>query len=91
MTPDTPPGPANSTPGVPAKAGPRVSACLIVRDAAGEHPLRVNQRLAPKNGPGLSLGVFDFAAGEQGWVEVRNDDADGFVVADAVQFVPRAN
>ena len=36
---------------------------------------------------GVKLGVFSFAAGEKGHVEIRNDGTDGHVVADAVQFV----
>jgi hypothetical protein len=34
------------------------------------------------------LGVYSFAAGEAGWVEIRNDGADGHVIADAVQLLP---
>jgi hypothetical protein len=54
----------------------------------GERSLRVNQRVAPKKGEGFPLGVFEFPA-TGGWVEVRNDGADGFVIADAVQFLPQ--
>ena len=56
--------------------------------ADGEQTVRVNQRQAPQGGRGFRLGVFPFAAGTQGWVEIRNDGADGYVIADAVQFVP---
>jgi hypothetical protein len=31
--------------------------------------------------------AYHFAAGEDGWVEIRNDGADGYVSVDAVQFV----
>jgi hypothetical protein len=32
--------------------------------------------------------VFEFEAGESGYVEVSNAGTNGHVVADAVQFVP---
>ena len=34
------------------------------------------------------LEAVDCAAGDGGWVEVRNDGTNGHVIADAVQFVP---
>lgn len=33
------------------------------------------------------LGAYDFAAGNAGNVTIRNDDANGYVIADAVEFV----
>ncbi len=62
------------------------NATVVVRSRAGEKTIRVDQRRAFK-GDGALLGTFDFDAGEAGWVEVRNDGADGHVIADAVQFV----
>jgi hypothetical protein len=62
---------------------------VVVHSTAGERTLGVNQKQRPKDGQAVSLGVFQFAAGEAGWVEIHNDGADGFVIADAVQFVPR--
>jgi hypothetical protein len=61
---------------------------VVVHSADGEKTVRVNQRLPLKGGQPLRLGVFTFAAGEIGWVEIRNDDTNGYVIADAVQFVP---
>jgi hypothetical protein len=61
---------------------------IMIHGTDGEKTVKVDQRQAPKKGEGFSLGVFEFAAGEKGWVEVRNDGADGFVIADAVQFIP---
>ena len=45
----------------------------------------MNQRV--NNGTWMSLGSFQFAAGTAGSVLVRNDAADGYVIADAVKFV----
>lgn len=62
------------------------NALAIIHHAGGEHTVRVNQRLSHE-GKGVRLGAFRFdAAG--GWVEVRNDAADGYVIADAVQWIP---
>jgi hypothetical protein len=49
----------------------------------------VNQREKPAlDGRFVSLGTFDFAAGAVAKVEVSNAGADGYVVVDAVQFLP---
>lgn len=61
---------------------------VVVASADGEKQMHVDQRKAFK-GDGLLLGVFSFAAGAAGWVEVRNDGSTGHVIADAVQFVPQ--
>jgi hypothetical protein len=64
------------------------NALVVIHSADGEKPVRVNQRQPFKGSEGRSLGVFAFAADERGWVEIRNDGADGYVIADAVQFLP---
>jgi hypothetical protein len=61
---------------------------IIVHHADGEKSIRVNQRRSVGSEQSLQLGVFNFASGAKGWVEIRNDETDGYVVADAVQFVP---
>jgi hypothetical protein len=61
---------------------------VVIHAADGERTVRVDQRRATADGQPTSLGVFAFAAGEDGWVEIRNDATDGHVIADAVQFVP---
>jgi hypothetical protein len=61
---------------------------VVVHSRDGDKTVTVNQRRPVKGERGLLLGVFAFDAGEAGWVEVRNDGADGHVIADAVQFVP---
>lgn len=57
----------------------------------GEAKRTVNQRDNPLvSGVPRALGVFRFTAGKPGTVVVSTADADGFVVVDAVQFVPEA-
>ncbi len=51
----------------------------------------LNQRQVPANPPFVSLGVFRFPAGPEGWVEIDAAGADGYVVADAVQWLPQAD
>lgn len=60
---------------------------VVIQHAAGEKTIKVNQKEALK-GESLSLGVFELEAGTKNWVEVRNTGANGYVVADAVQFLP---
>jgi hypothetical protein len=46
----------------------------------------INQQQS--NGIWVSLGSYSFAAGTSGSVLLTNEGADGYVIADAVQFVP---
>lgn len=51
--------------------------------------VRVNQRAAgPIDGIWISLGEYPFEAGGQAFVMVSNEDADGHVIVDAIQFLP---
>ena len=66
------------------------TAPITIRHADGETTVRVNQREEP---PHLrlwrTLGAFRFAAGRAGFVRIGNTGtADGYVIADAVQFLP---
>lgn len=64
---------------------------VSVFSEGGETKLSVNQRQKPLiKGVPRALGVFQFAAGKNGGVLVSTQNADGFVVVDAVQFVPIA-
>jgi hypothetical protein len=63
------------------------NARVVIRSADGEKASRVNQKQGPKDGAGFLLGVFRFATGVRFDVEVRNDGADGYVIADAVQWI----
>ena len=62
---------------------------VSVTHAADTTAVTVNQRKPPAiDGAWVSLGSFRFEKGKGGSVEVRNDGADGFVVIDAVQWLP---
>lgn len=92
---------ARFTPEIPSKADYEVrllfvatdnrarNAKVIIRHAGGEQVVNVDQREpALENGVPKALGRFRFEKGQSGFVEVRNDGADGFVVVDGVQWVP---
>lgn len=67
------------------------NATVVVTSAKGAQKFTLNQREdAWKNGVPRALGVFPFEAGKRGGVEISNEGANGFVVVDAVQFVPAA-
>jgi hypothetical protein len=70
----------------PAHANRARNTLVVVHAADTEKSLRVNQR-RPAGARGHLLGTFRFEVGG-GHVELRNDDADGFVVADAAMWVP---
>ena len=61
---------------------------VVIHAADGEKTIKVNERQPPDDGRSQPLGVFEFKAGDGGWVEVRTTDTDGHVIADAVQFIP---
>ena len=62
-----------------------------VQHAGGSQTFTVNQKNPPPDDDlFLPLGVFEFAAGEPAVVTVSNGDADGYVVVDAVQWLPVA-
>ena len=63
---------------------------LTIRHAAGETLVRVNQREEPPHARlWRTLGTFRFAAGRAGFVRIDNaGTAYGYVIADAVQFLP---
>jgi photosystem II stability/assembly factor-like uncharacterized protein len=75
----------------PAHDNRATNASVSVFSEEGEARRIANLRDNPLvSGVPRSLGVFRFAAGRQGSVVVSASDADGFVVVDAVQFVPEA-
>ncbi|WP_343688661.1 cellulase family glycosylhydrolase [Chitinophaga sp.] len=51
----------------------------------GTDSYRINQQI--DNGVWKYLGTYNFAAGTTGNVVIRNDSANGYVIADAVKFV----
>ncbi len=66
------------------------NAMVDVFSADGQATKLVNQRLRP-NVDGLwhSLGRFRFEANGQAYVMISNQNADGHVIIDAVQFLPQ--
>lgn len=62
---------------------------IIIRGADGEKVVTQNQREAClEDGIPRSLGVFTFAKGKAGTIEISNEGADGYVVIDGLQLVP---
>jgi hypothetical protein len=56
----------------------------------GKQFVTVNQKLVPPiDGLFVSLGVFEFGADQSAAVVISNQAADGFVVIDAVQWLPQ--
>jgi hypothetical protein len=61
---------------------------VIVRHADGQTSVKVNQRKAPEiQGAWHSLGKFTFSADAPAVVVISNADTDGYVIADAVQWI----
>lgn len=64
---------------------------ITIRSADGEKTVTQNQREAClEDGIPRSLGVFAFAKGKSGSIEISNAGADGYVVVDGLQLVPEA-
>jgi hypothetical protein len=62
---------------------------VTVKHADGETAVAVNQRQKPTtDGAFVSLGTFTFEKGKAGGVTVTNKGVDGYVVLDAVVWVP---
>jgi hypothetical protein len=62
---------------------------VTIRHADGKTTVRVNQRRAPPlDGAFVSLGTFRFDKGKLSSVEVGNQGVDGYVIIDAVQWLP---
>jgi Protein of unknown function (DUF1553)/Protein of unknown function (DUF1549)/Planctomycete cytochrome C len=62
---------------------------IRVFGADGESTIQVNQRSpAPIDGLWISLGKFRFETNGQAYVFVSNENTDGHVICDAIQFLP---
>lgn len=64
---------------------------VVIQTAEGQEIQFVNQQKeqGPLS-PFISLGTFAFKKGKQGYVEIQGGvDAGGFIVADAVQWLPK--
>ncbi|MFZ5828971.1 MAG: FAD-dependent oxidoreductase [Planctomycetota bacterium] len=66
------------------------NAAVEVHHAGGQKTVHINQRKpgAAENGF-LSLGTFEFATDEPAAVVISNSGADGYVVIDAMQWLPK--
>jgi hypothetical protein len=70
-------------------SGNRASnAKVVVFSADGEKTLRVNQQQNPDEGVWVALGTYRFEKDGQAFVIVSNNDSDGHVIVDAIQFLP---
>jgi cytochrome c553 len=62
---------------------------VTVFSADGEMTIGVNQKEPPPiDGRFMSLGVFRFEVAGQSFVMVTNEGTTGYVIADAIQFIP---
>lgn len=70
----------------------RASNVLVTVGSADGETIVVVDQTKPANIGGLfhSLGRFRYAVGSEGFVRISNTKADGYVIADAAQFVPVA-
>ncbi len=67
------------------------NAAITIRTADGEKTVPLNQRLpCLEDGIPRALGVFAFAKGKSGSIEISNAGANGHVVVDGLQLVPEA-
>ena len=68
-----------------SNANRATNATVIIQYDGGSKTLKINQRKA-KAAPLMTLGVFPFKKGRIGKVILTDEDADGYVIADAVEF-----
>jgi hypothetical protein len=62
---------------------------VTIVHADGRTTMKVNQRKAPTlGGAFVSLGTYRFEKGRSGSVEISNKGVDGYVIIDAVQWLP---
>ena len=62
---------------------------VTIFSADGEKTVKINQRILPPiDARFVSLGQYKFEQNGQGFVIVANEDTQGHVTADAVQFLP---
>lgn len=63
---------------------------ITLLHSRGEETLYVDQTQAPSHWRLLhSLGTYHFDVGNQGYVMISNENTEGYVIADAVVFVPK--
>lgn len=72
-----------------ANANRATNVPVTVVHADGKAEVRINQRRQPPVSElFVTVGTYRFEAGRRGSVTIGNADADGYVIADAVVFVP---
>lgn len=72
-----------------ANSNRATNVAVTVSHAAGESTVKVNEQLIPPiDRIFVSLGRFRFDSGREAAVSITNSGADGYVVVDAIQFVP---
>ena len=64
---------------------------VTITTATGPVTLKINQRENPSDPPFVSLGMFELGDGADTFVEIANVGTDGYVIADAVQWLPRSS
>ncbi len=65
------------------------NALVTIQHSGGTKEVRVNQKKEPAfDGLWISLGTFEFANGAAAVVEISNAGANGYVIADGVQWLP---
>ena len=68
------------------------NAVVRVFSANEQAVLRINQRkVPPEDGLWVSLGEFEFEPNGQAFVIVSNEDSNGHIIVDAIQFLPLAD
>ena len=76
----------------PRQKRPSSVVCFNVFDGAATHEVVLNTKgikiLGQTTGEWVRIGRYKIGAGDEPYVEITNRNADGTVVADAVQFVP---
>ena len=70
----------------PAGTNRATNVPIDISSASGTTTVTVNQQL--NNNVWVSLGTYSFTAGTAGSVTIRNTGTNGYVIADAVEFVP---
>ena len=62
---------------------------VIIHHSEGKSTVTVNQRRRPGLDNGVhTLGIYSFASDKPATVEISTADTDGYVIADAVQWIP---
>jgi hypothetical protein len=64
------------------------NARVVVSHSGGDAVVTVDQKKMPSHDLFHELGVFEFPSGASATVTLSNEGSDGFVVVDAVQWVP---